>query len=225
VAETTLGEDRLIVRRTRLTGSQASLWPDWRYHAFVTDRAGSAVELDTDHRHHAVCELAIRDLKDGAGLRHCPAGRFLANPAWLVLGALAHNLLRWTATIGLGACGQLVAKTFRRRLLALPGRLTRSAAAVSCICRATGHGQPVPASPDPATGGANTRLTASQPHHRTGCAPACPEFSRRPTVTASKTHRTPRVGPTCHPARHDRPGEPPQRSPRPEPKRPRWIQA
>jgi hypothetical protein len=127
VAESTLGEDRLIVRRTRLVGSQASLWPDWRYHAFVTDRAGSAVDLDADHRRHAVCELAIRDLKDGAGLRHCPSGRFLANAAWLVLGALAHNLLRWTATIGLGACGQLLAKTFRRRLLALPGRMTRSA--------------------------------------------------------------------------------------------------
>jgi hypothetical protein len=120
IAETTLGPDRLIVRRTRLVGPQASLWPDWRYHAFVTDRSGNAVELDADHRRHAVCELAIRDLKDGAGLRHCPSGRFLANAAWLVLGALAHNLLRWTATIGLGACGQLVAKTFRRRLLHLP---------------------------------------------------------------------------------------------------------
>ena len=73
VAETTLGPDRLVVRRTRLTGPQATLWPDWRPHAFVTDRAGSAVDLDADHRRHAVCELAIRDLKDGAGLRHCPS--------------------------------------------------------------------------------------------------------------------------------------------------------
>ena len=30
VAETTLGSDRLIVRRTRLIGPQATLWPDWR---------------------------------------------------------------------------------------------------------------------------------------------------------------------------------------------------
>jgi Transposase DDE domain group 1 len=127
VAETTLGEDRLVVRRPRLVGPQASLWPDWRYHAFVTDRPDGAVELDADHRRHAVCELAIRDLKDGAGLRHCPSGRFLANAAWLVLGALAHNLLRWVATIGLGSAELVVAKTLRRRLLALPGRLTRSA--------------------------------------------------------------------------------------------------
>ena len=127
VAETTLGGDRLVVRRTRLTGAQATLWPDWRYHAFVTDRAGSAVELDADHRRHAVCELAIRDLKHGAGLRHCPSGVFGANAAWLVVATLAHNLLRWVAAIGLGSTDLLVAKTLRRRLLHLPGRLTRSA--------------------------------------------------------------------------------------------------
>jgi Transposase DDE domain group 1 len=127
VAETTLGGDRLVVRRTRLVGAQASLWPDWRYHAFVTDRQGSAVWLDTDHRRHAICELAIRDLKHGAGLRHCPSGNFLANAAWLVIATLAHNLLRWVATIGLGTTDLVVAKTIRRRLLAMPGRLTRSA--------------------------------------------------------------------------------------------------
>ena len=127
VAETTLGSDRLMVRRTRLTGPQATLWPDWRYHAFVTDRQGSAVWLDADHRRHAGCELAIRDLKDGAGLCHCPSGSFLANAAWLLVATLAHNLLRWTAAIRLGTRGQVVAKTMRRRLLVMPGRLTRSA--------------------------------------------------------------------------------------------------
>jgi hypothetical protein len=115
------------VRRTRLVGPQATLWPDWRHHAFVTDRPGTAVELDADHRRHAVVELAIRDLKQGAGLRHCPSGRFLANAAWAVIATLAHNLLRWVAALGLGASGPVVAKTLRRRLLTLPGRLTRSA--------------------------------------------------------------------------------------------------
>ena len=118
---------RLVVRRTQLTGAQATLWPDWRYHAFVTDRQGSPIELDADHRRHAVCELAIRDLNDGAGLGHCPSGRFLANAAWLVITARAHNLLRWTSRLGLGTSGLVVAKTLRRRLLILPGRLTRSA--------------------------------------------------------------------------------------------------
>jgi hypothetical protein len=45
-----------------------------------------------------------------------------------VAATLAHNLLRWTAQIGLGAHGELVVtKTVRRTLLALPGRITRSA--------------------------------------------------------------------------------------------------
>jgi hypothetical protein len=127
VAETRYRGDRLVVRRVRNAGDQAQLFPTWRYHAFVTDRVGAAVELDTDHRRHAVCELAIRDLKAGAGLAHLPSGRFAANAAWLLAATLAHNLLRWTARLGLGSHGeQLVAKTLRRTLLALPGRLTRS---------------------------------------------------------------------------------------------------
>ncbi len=78
VAETTYKEDRLVVRRTRLVGAQAELWPDWRHHAFITDRTGQAADLDADHRRHAVIELVIRDLKEGAGLNHCPSGRFIA---------------------------------------------------------------------------------------------------------------------------------------------------
>jgi hypothetical protein len=127
VAETCYKGDRLIVRRTRLLGAQQQLFPTWRYHAFVTDRVGSAIELDADHRRHAVVELCIRDLKAGAGLRHCPSGKFAANAAWLVAACLAYNLLRWIATIGLGERGLVVAKTLRRTLLHPPGRLTRSA--------------------------------------------------------------------------------------------------
>jgi len=127
VAETTYKGDRLIVRRTRLVGRQARLWPEWRHHAFVTDRDGSTVALDADHRNHAVVELAIRDLKEGAGWNHSPSGKFLANAAWVVIGALAHNLLRWVAALGLDHHGPIVAKTLRRRLITVPGRLTRSA--------------------------------------------------------------------------------------------------
>jgi hypothetical protein len=80
------------------------------------------LELDADHRRHAVCELAIRDLKHGSGLADLPSDQF---NAWLLAATLAHNLLRWTATLGLGVGDQLVvAKTLRRTLLHLPGRLT-----------------------------------------------------------------------------------------------------
>lgn len=134
VAETTmtagkskrLDTVRLVVRRTRLTDpAQAALWPDWRHHAFITDVDLPVVEMDQFHRDHATVELAIRDLKDGAGLEHCPSGKFFANAAWLGCAVLAHNLTRWTARLGgIHPDDQLtVARTVRTRVLALPGRL------------------------------------------------------------------------------------------------------
>jgi Transposase DDE domain group 1 len=62
------------------------------------------------------------------GLRQHSSGKFAANAAWLVIATLAHNLLRWVAAIGLGTRQELVvAKTLRRTLFSLPGRLTHSA--------------------------------------------------------------------------------------------------
>jgi hypothetical protein len=128
VAETAYGDGhRLVVRRTKLADPQPALFPVFRFHAFVTDRDGDALTLDADHRRHAVVELAIRDLKEGSGLSHCPSGNFSANGAWAVLATIAHNLLRWVGSLGLEITGPLVAKTIRRRFLALPGRITRSA--------------------------------------------------------------------------------------------------
>ena len=100
VAECEYKGRRLIVRRTRLIGRQATLWPEWRHFAFVTDLEGHAVDVDAFHREHARVELAIRDLKEGAGLEHVPSGHFFANAAWLVCAALAHDLIRWTAMLG-----------------------------------------------------------------------------------------------------------------------------
>jgi hypothetical protein len=117
---------RLVVRRTRLSDSaQAALWPDWRHHAFITDLELPLIEADQFHRDHARVELAIRDLKEGAGLEHCPSGKFFANAAWLACAVLAHNLIRWTARIGhIQPDNQLtVARTVRSRVLVLPGRL------------------------------------------------------------------------------------------------------
>ena len=128
VAETTYGDGhRLVVRRTKLADPQPAMFPSYRYHAFITDRVGDAVTLDADHRRHAVVELAIRDLKEGSGLSHCPSGSFGANGAWAVLATIAHNLIRWVGKLGLSISGPLVTKTIRRRFLALPGRITHRA--------------------------------------------------------------------------------------------------
>jgi hypothetical protein len=125
VAQTMLNGQRLIVRRTRLIGAQAELWPDWRHFAFLTNRSDALQLVEAEHRQHAVVELAIRDLKDQA-LAHFPSGKFYANAAWTVIAALAHNLLRWTTLIGLPDTTMRAARTMRRRLLTIPGRLARS---------------------------------------------------------------------------------------------------
>lgn len=133
VAETTISvggvQRRLIVRRVKNDGTQGTLF-DWQPHAFVTNKPGDAVTLDAEHRHHAICELAIRDIKTEA-LARCPSGKFQANAAWAALATLAHNMLRWIAILGEDHDSILVAKTIRRRLIQIPGRLTRSARRVT----------------------------------------------------------------------------------------------
>jgi hypothetical protein len=126
ISETTLGNgQRLIVRRTRLLGAQAELWPDWRHFAFLTNRTEPIELVEAEHRQHAVVELAIRDLKDQA-LAHFPSGKFMANAAWTVIAALAHNLLRQTHLLALPGQTIRTARTLRRRLLTIPARLTRT---------------------------------------------------------------------------------------------------
>jgi hypothetical protein len=124
IAETTYGGRRLIVRRTRLLGAQAELWPDWRHFCLITNRTEEIALVEAEHREHAVVEQVIADLKDQA-LQHFPSGHFHANGAWTVLACLAHNLLRWTQLLGLPDTTVRAARTLRRRLLQIPGRLTR----------------------------------------------------------------------------------------------------
>jgi hypothetical protein len=124
IAETTYGDRRLVTRRTRLVGKQAQLWPEWRYFAFITNRTDELAVVEAEHRDHAVVEQVIADLKDQA-LAHFPSGEFNANGAWTVLAAIAHNLLRWTQQLGLPDTTVRAARTLRRRLIAIAGRLTR----------------------------------------------------------------------------------------------------
>ena len=137
---------RLVIRRRRLLGAQAELWPNWRYHCFVTDRHDLDTKAaDTYHRGHATVELAIRDLKESAGLSRCPSGRFFANGAWLACCVLAHNLARWTARLGkVHPARQLtVAATIPNRLLTVPARHPDGPS----MDRNTGRTQPVEATP------------------------------------------------------------------------------
>jgi Transposase DDE domain group 1 len=125
LAQTTLGSWRLIVRRTRLVGAQAELFPDWRHHACATNRTIPMLVADADHRDHAMIELVIRDLKDQA-LAHFPSGRMHTNSAWTVIAALAHNLGRWSTQIGQPNQPVQAARSRRRHLFQIPARLTRT---------------------------------------------------------------------------------------------------
>jgi hypothetical protein len=126
IAETTLGGRRLIVRRVRNLSPQGELFPNWQHHPFLTNRREEIALVEAEHRDHAVVEQAIRDLKEQA-LAHFPSGSFAANSAWTVIAALAHNLLRWTEQLGAAEPVVHAAHTLRRRLLAIPGRLTSHA--------------------------------------------------------------------------------------------------
>ncbi len=102
IAETIVDGRRLVVRRVRdlAEGPQSELFESWRHHAFITNREEEIKVVEPEHRAHAAIELAIRDLKAGP-LAHFPSGSFAANGAWTQIGAIAHNLARWTQTIGL----------------------------------------------------------------------------------------------------------------------------
>jgi hypothetical protein len=75
---------RLVVRRVRRlhpgTG-QLELDTDiWRHHAILTDRVEPLLQVEAEHRDHAIVEQVIADLKH-SGMANLP-GHFHANAAW-----------------------------------------------------------------------------------------------------------------------------------------------
>ena len=67
---------RMIIRRVEALADGQRLLPGVGYlhFAFITDRPGDMLELEADHRQHAVVENVIRDLKYGLALNHMPSG-------------------------------------------------------------------------------------------------------------------------------------------------------
>jgi hypothetical protein len=118
---------RLIVRRVRPTpGSQLALFTSYHYHAFVTDRDREMLEVEADHRRHAIVEQSIAELKS-AGLAHLPSSAFIANAAWLALAVMAHNLARTVGLLAGGLLRRATTATLQRAVFTAPGRLAHSA--------------------------------------------------------------------------------------------------
>jgi hypothetical protein len=63
ISETTLGDQRLVVRRVRTLNAQGELLPSWEHFPFATNRTEPLQIVEAEHRQHAVVELVIRDLK------------------------------------------------------------------------------------------------------------------------------------------------------------------
>ncbi len=121
---------RLIVRREPLhPGAQRSLFPslDYRYWGFYTDQDGDPRDLDVTMRAHAHVEQHISRLKD-SGLCRFPFTSFEDNATWLMVVALAADLVRWFQLLCLqGAWRDAKPKALRWGIFYAPGRLVHSA--------------------------------------------------------------------------------------------------
>lgn len=119
---------RLIVRRVRrlnpahIPPGQGELFPGHRHHAVFTDSPLPLVDAETAHRQHAIIEQVIADLKNGP-LAHLPSGRFSANAAWLVLAAVAFNMMRAAASLAGAGHARATTATIRAQLIHVAARL------------------------------------------------------------------------------------------------------
>src|SRR5680860_1267635 len=123
---------RVIVRRVRPhPGAQLSLFEEadgWRYQAIATNTTtGQLAFLEARHRAHARVEDRIRHAKD-SGLGRFPSREFKINQAWLMVTAIAADLVAWLRLLaltgeaaGLATCEP---KALRYRLLHVPARHT-----------------------------------------------------------------------------------------------------
>ena len=121
---------RLVVRREPLhPGAQRSLFPslEYRYWGFYTDQAGDPRELDVTMRAHAHVEQHICRLKD-SGLTRFPFASFEDNATWLMVVALAADLVRWFQLLCLeGTWCDARPKALRWGIFHAPGRLVHAA--------------------------------------------------------------------------------------------------
>jgi Transposase DDE domain group 1 len=117
---------RCIIRREPShPGAQRSLFPalDFRYWGFYTDCDGDPVALDATMRAHAHVEQHIQRLKD-SGLLRFPFTSFEANATWMMVVAMAADLVRWFQLLCLeGSWVNARPKALRWGIFHAPGRL------------------------------------------------------------------------------------------------------
>jgi hypothetical protein len=121
---------RYVVKRIpRNVGEQLDLESGvYNYWVLVTnDHTADAAVLESEHRHKALVESGMRELKENFGLEVLRKHQFMANWAWLLIVVTAHNLIRLTQLLGAVEPGaDLRGKRFRYRYLIVPGLLVRT---------------------------------------------------------------------------------------------------
>ena len=167
---------RLIVRRVRRLApaghgraGRARARPGATTPCSPTARS-TMLQAEADHRRHAIIEQVIADLNDGP-LAHLPSGMFTANAAWLVLAAIALNLIRAAGALASPLHAKATTGTIRRQLISVPARIAHSARRIILHLPAHWPWQPPGGgcSPTQRTTHTRTRLTTqpARPDRRT----------------------------------------------------------
>ena len=117
---------RLIVRRVRARNDKAAegqdeLFPAWRHHARVHRLPVAPVRRPAPRSRHRRAGHRRPERRPPRS----PAGAFNANGAWLVLAAMAHNLLRAAGTRTGTRYAKARTATIGRDLITMPGRTAR----------------------------------------------------------------------------------------------------
>jgi hypothetical protein len=97
-----------------------------RFTCLATDaKRGQLADLELRHRRRARCEDRIRNAKD-TGLRNLPLHGYAQNQLWCEIGALACDLLAWTAMLALtGTARRWEPRRLRLRIFSAAGRIAR----------------------------------------------------------------------------------------------------
>jgi hypothetical protein len=82
------------------------------------------IQAEGQHRDHAIVEQVIADQNTGP-LAHLPSGQFTANAAWLVIAAMAFNLLRAAGTLAGRRYAKARTATVRRDIVTIAARTAR----------------------------------------------------------------------------------------------------
>jgi hypothetical protein len=122
---------RVFVRRERPNPGAQLRFTDadgHRFTAFITDTdGGQLADLEVHHRSHARVEDRIRCGK-ATGLRNFPCRGYPENKAWLEPALTAADLLTWTQALCFTSdLSRAEPATFRYRICAIAGKLTRTA--------------------------------------------------------------------------------------------------